>query len=58
MPIVPKTDSTIKNATNNEPAVQIVETASAATLFVMLYFVALAAEGSLFYAAHWLAYGV
>ena len=33
-------------------------TASAATLFVVLYFAALAAEGSLFYAAHWLAYGV
>ena len=33
-------------------------TASAATIFVMLYFGALAAEGGLFYAAHWLAYGV
>ncbi len=31
---------------------------SAAALFVVLYFAALAAIGSLFYAAHWLAYGV
>ena len=33
-------------------------TTAAALLCVMLYFGALAAQGSLFYAAHWLAYGV
>ena len=32
-------------------------TASAAVLFVVFYFGALAVEGGLFYAAHWLAYG-
>lgn len=32
--------------------------ASAAALFVVFYFAALVLEGNLFYAAHWLAYGV
>ena len=33
-------------------------TTSAAMLFVIMYFGAFAAEGGLFYASHWLAYGV
>lgn len=33
-------------------------TTSTALLFVVMYFGALAAQGGLFYAAHWLAYGV